>query len=117
MHRDLKPANVLCADPRDALVLAEFYHPLRAYTMNACTVYYKSPELVFDYNLYDYAVDVWSAGVILLEALSGRWHAFDGADEEMPWAVARSSSGRGSTASRCPRRPRQFWAIARNGDL
>jgi casein kinase II subunit alpha len=82
MHRDVKPLNILCKDPRKGLVLAdwglaEFYHPLRKYSVHVCTKYYKAPEIFLGYQFYDYSVDIWSAGIILLEALSLRFHVFD----------------------------------------
>jgi casein kinase II subunit alpha len=82
MHRDVKPLNILCSNPREQLVLAdwglaEFYHPLRKYSLHVCTKYYKSPELLLGYQFYDYSMDIWSSGVILLEALTLKFHAFD----------------------------------------
>jgi casein kinase II subunit alpha len=82
MHRDVKPLNILCSNPRQEVVLAdwglgEFYHPLKEYSLNICTLFYKSPELIFGYKLYDYAIDVWAAGVVFLEALAGKYHVFD----------------------------------------
>jgi casein kinase II subunit alpha len=87
IHRDVKPLNVLCADPRRVVRLAdwglaEFYHPLRRYSVHVATRYYKAPELLMDYDLYDYSMDVWAAGTMLLEILSQRLHVFDGADND-----------------------------------
>ena len=83
MHRDVKPLNILCKDPKKELKLAdwglaEFYHPMRQYSSCVGTRYYKAPEVLFDYEYYDYAIDVWAAGVILLELLSQDLHIFDG---------------------------------------
>jgi casein kinase II subunit alpha len=87
IHRDVKPLNVLCADPRGAVKLAdwglaEFYHPFRRYTVHVATWYYKSPELLMNYEYYDYSMDVWAVGTMLLEILSQRFHVFDGVDTD-----------------------------------
>lgn len=82
MHRDVKPLNVMCKDPKEGLALgdwglAEFYHPLRRYTTHVGTTYYKSPEVLLGYEFYDYALDIWAVGVILLEMLTLKLHMFD----------------------------------------
>lgn len=83
MHRDVKPLNIMCRDPKESLVLgdwglAEFYHPTRRYTTHVGTPYYKPPEVVMGYEFYDYGIDIWCVGVILMEMLSQRHHLFDG---------------------------------------
>ncbi|OHT14404.1 CMGC family protein kinase [Tritrichomonas foetus] len=87
MHRDVKPVNILCKDPKKELKLAdwglaEFYHPMRQYSPCVGTRYYKSPEILFDYEYYDYSMDIWAAGVILLEMLSLDIHIFDGESQK-----------------------------------
>jgi casein kinase II subunit alpha len=87
IHRDVKPLNVLCSDPRRLVKLAdwglaEFYHPLRRYSVHVATRYYKSPELLMNYDYYDYSMDIWSVGTMMLEILSQRLHVFDGADND-----------------------------------
>ncbi|KAH0785919.1 CMGC family protein kinase [Histomonas meleagridis] len=86
MHRDVKPLNVLCSNPLKQVKLgdwglAEFYHPMRNYSSRVATRYYKCPEILLDYEYYDYAVDIWSVGVMLLEYITQTIHIFDGGDE------------------------------------
>ena len=82
MHRDVKPLNILC-DYKKKIVklgdwgLAEFYHPLRKYSYHVGTLYYKGPELSLGYQFYDYSVDMWAVGVILIEALTCKFHVFE----------------------------------------
>lgn len=74
MHRDIKPGNLLvCSDRRNLRVidwgLADLYFPGKAYTTRVSTMCYKAPELLLNYQYYDYGVDVWGAGVVLAEML------------------------------------------------
>jgi casein kinase II subunit alpha len=100
MHRDVKPLNILCTDPRAQVKLAdwglaEFYHPMRKYSVHVATRYYKAPEILLDYEFYDYSMDVWAVGVMLLEMLSQKLHVFDGGDNEHQLdAVAEVTGGR-----------------------
>lgn len=87
MHRDVKPANILCKNPDDEVVLAdwglaEFYHPLHKYSTHVGTKFYKAPELVLGYGFYNYAVDMWAVGCTLLEMLSRKIHVFSSDDPE-----------------------------------
>lgn len=98
MHRDVKPLNVLCADPRKQVKLAdwglaEFYHPLRKYSVHVATRYYKSPEILLDYEYYDYSLDMWSVGVMLLELLTQLLHVFDGGDDHQIDSIAEIVGG------------------------
>jgi casein kinase II subunit alpha len=104
MHRDVKPLNILCIDPKVQVKLAdwglaEFYHPMRRYSVHVATRYYKSPEILMDYEYYDYSMDIWAVGVMLLEILSLKLHVFDGNDNDHQLdAVAEVVGGRGMLA-------------------
>lgn len=48
--------------------LAEFYFPGKDYNVKkfiqvrVASRYFKGPELLLDYNYYDYSLDIWSLG-------------------------------------------------------
>ena len=86
MHRDVKPHNIMF-DPKSRKVsltpvslreannccqlrlidwgLAEFYHPKKEYNVRVASRCFKGPELLVDYMMYDYSLDLWSVGCIL----------------------------------------------------
>ena len=61
MHRDVKPGNIMYDPERKILKLvdwglAEFYHPGQEYNVRVASRYFKGPELLVDYQLYDYSL-------------------------------------------------------------
>jgi casein kinase II subunit alpha len=42
--------------------LAEFYHPKTEYNVRVASRYFKGPELLVDFQEYDYSLDLWSFG-------------------------------------------------------
>ncbi|EQB60205.1 cyclin-dependent protein kinase [Vairimorpha apis BRL 01] len=73
-HRDLKPQNLL-VDKEGNLKLADFglgrlaSIPLRTYTSEVVTLWYRSPELLLGVKYYDASIDIWSAACIISEIL------------------------------------------------
>lgn len=70
MHRDVKPHNVMIDHSRRQLRLidwglAEFYHAETAYNVRVASRYFKGPELLVDFQYYDYSLDIWSFGAML----------------------------------------------------
>lgn len=70
MHRDVKPHNVMIDHNRKLLRLidwglAEYYHPGTEYNVRVASRYFKGPELLVDFRLYDYSLDLWSFGCML----------------------------------------------------
>lgn len=67
MHRDLKPGNVMVDVKKRKLRiidwgLAEYYHQGMEYNVRVATRHYKGPELLVNYRMYDYSLDMWSLG-------------------------------------------------------
>ncbi|XP_073953067.1 cyclin-dependent kinase 2-like [Choristoneura fumiferana] len=77
LHRDLKPQNLL-VDREGRIKLADFglaraiALPVRAYTHEVVTLWYRAPEILLGAKFYSTAVDVWSFGCIYAEMMSGR---------------------------------------------
>jgi len=90
MHRDVKPHNVMIdhekkqvrqimlrrpfkADEQLRLIdwgLAEFYHPGTEYNVRVASRYFKGPELLVDFQEYDYSLDMWSLGCMFASMVS-----------------------------------------------
>jgi serine/threonine protein kinase len=69
MHRDVKPQNIIVNHHKKILKLidwglAEFYHMGQDYNVRVASRYFKGPELLVDYNYYDYSLDIWSTGAM-----------------------------------------------------
>jgi len=77
LHRDLKPQNLLI-DRKGFLKLADFglaravCVPVRPYTHEVITLWYRAPEILLGSTKYTKGVDVWSIGRILGELLGGK---------------------------------------------
>lgn len=85
MHRDVKPHNVMIDHTRRDLRLidwglAEFYHPGTAYNVRVASRYFKGPELLVDYQYYDYALDMWSLGCMFASMIFRKEPFFHGQD-------------------------------------
>jgi len=75
VHRDLKPQNLLI-DKRGSLKIADFglarafCVPVRQYTHEVVTLWYRAPEILLGSATYSIPVDMWSAGCIFGELLT-----------------------------------------------
>ncbi|ORD94510.1 CDK1 [Enterospora canceri] len=71
-HRDIKPQNILVSDDF-CVKLADFglarnaTVPLRVYTQEIVTLWYRPPELLLGAKYYDSSVDIWSLACIMYE--------------------------------------------------
>lgn len=50
--------------------LAEFYHPGTEYNVRVASRYFKGPELLVDFQEYDYSLDMWSLGCMFASMVS-----------------------------------------------
>lgn len=79
MHRDLKTSNILCSNigsPDMELKIADLglcskHVHGRNNTLCVQTLWYRAPEVLLGNSFYDFSIDFWSVGVILLEMVIG----------------------------------------------
>lgn len=86
LHRDLKPQNLLINREGD-LKLADFGLarafgiPVRSYTHEVVTLWYRAPDVLLGSRKYSTPVDIWSIGCIFAEMVNGT-PLFKGTSEE-----------------------------------
>jgi serine/threonine protein kinase len=77
VHRDIKPQNLLI-DRRGNIKLADFGLarafgvPMRTYTHEVVTLWYRPPEILLGQKVYGTPVDLWSIGCIFAEMVTGK---------------------------------------------
>jgi len=77
LHRDLKPQNLLI-NREGELKLADFGLarafgiPVRSYTHEVVTLWYRAPDVLMGSRKYSTPVDIWSIGCIFAEMANGR---------------------------------------------
>ncbi|KAF5747695.1 cyclin-dependent kinase B1-2 [Tripterygium wilfordii] len=73
LHRDLKPQNLLIDKEKGILKIADlglgraFTVPLKSYTHEIVTLWYRASEVLLGSSHYSTAVDMWSVGCIFAE--------------------------------------------------
>ncbi|KAK7845413.1 cell division control protein 2 like protein [Quercus suber] len=78
LHRDLKPQNLLIDRRTNVLKLADFGLarafgiPVRTFTHEVVTLWYRAPEILLGSRHYSTPVDVWSVGCIFAEMVNQR---------------------------------------------
>lgn len=93
LHRDLKPENVLVSKTGEHPKLADFglsrtvHMPLRPYSREILSLWYRSPELCMGYKHYSLGVDVWALGCIFFELVTGKPLFKAKSDSEMILAI------------------------------
>ncbi|NXL98783.1 CDK5 kinase, partial [Tyrannus savana] len=112
LHRDLKPQNLLI-NRNGELKLADFGLarafgiPVRCYSAEVVTLWYRPPDVLFGAKLYSTSIDMWSAGCIFAELANAGRPLFPGNDVDdqlkrifrYPWewgALGMGSPGMGS---------------------
>nr|CAG4651917.1 EOG090X081V [Triops cancriformis] len=87
LHRDLKPQNLLI-NKNGELKLADFGLarafgiPVRCYSAEVVTLWYRPPDVLFGAKLYTTSIDMWSAGCIFAELANAGRPLFPGSDVE-----------------------------------
>ena len=75
LHRDLKTSNLLLNNRGELKIcdygLARQYgEPLKEYTLEVVTLWYRAPELLLGAKKYSTPIDMWSLGCIMAEFLA-----------------------------------------------
>eukprot|EP01123_Difflugia_compressa_P008397 TRINITY_DN2498_c1_g1_i1.p1 TRINITY_DN2498_c1_g1~~TRINITY_DN2498_c1_g1_i1.p1 ORF type:complete len:298 (-),score=41.06 TRINITY_DN2498_c1_g1_i1:126-1019(-) len=78
LHRDLKPQNLLISKKDNTLKLADFglarafTVPVRNYSPEVVTLWYRAPEVLMGFKNYSTPIDMWSIGCIFAEMKNGK---------------------------------------------
>ncbi|KAG5009190.1 hypothetical protein JHK87_017705 [Glycine soja] len=78
LHRDLKPHNLLMDRKTMMLKIADlglaraYTVPIKKYTHEILTLWYRAPEVLLGATHYSMAVDIWSVGCIFAELVTRR---------------------------------------------
>ncbi|KAF5200951.1 Cell division control protein 2-like protein [Thalictrum thalictroides] len=78
LHRDLKPHNLLMDPKTMMLKIADlglaraFTLPMKKYTHEILTLWYRAPEVLLGATHYSTPVDMWSVGCIFAELITGK---------------------------------------------
>ena len=86
LHRDLKPQNLL-VNRDGVLKLADFGLarafgiPVRSYTHEVVTLWYRAPDVLMGSRKYSTSVDIWSIGCIMSEMITSH-PLFPGSNEQ-----------------------------------
>ena len=76
MHRDLKPSNLLIGEDEITIKIADFGLarsfglPLKSYTHEVVTLWYRAPDVLMGSKNYSTSVDIWSVGCIFAEIVN-----------------------------------------------
>ncbi len=110
VHRDVKPHNVMIDHEKKKLRLidwglAEFYHPGLQYNVRVASRYFKGPELLVNFQEYDYSLDMWSLGCMFASLIFKREPFFHGHDNYDQLVKIARVLGTDSLFAYCPSPP------------
>ena len=76
-HRDIKMQNLLVDPTCHVLKICDFGSSKRLVTGEKstayiCTRYYRAPELLLGNTEYNCTIDIWAAGCVVAEMISGK---------------------------------------------
>eukprot|EP01055_Gregarina_sp_Pseudo9_P001947 Gregarina_sp_Pseudo_9__1946@NODE_233_length_3487_cov_75_999420_g217_i0_p1_GENE_NODE_233_length_3487_cov_75_999420_g217_i0NODE_233_length_3487_cov_75_999420_g217_i0_p1_ORF_typecomplete_len373_score0_00Pkinase/PF00069_25/8_2e66Pkinase_Tyr/PF07714_17/5_1e42Kinaselike/PF14531_6/3_1e12Kdo/PF06293_14/9e10Pkinase_fungal/PF17667_1/1_2e05RIO1/PF01163_22/5_5e05WaaY/PF06176_11/7_6e05APH/PF01636_23/0_00015Haspin_kinase/PF12330_8/0_011FTA2/PF13095_6/0_041EcKinase/PF02958_20/2_2e02EcKinase/PF02958_20/0_13YrbL len=78
VHRDLKPHNILVSRNLSQVKIADFglgrwlHNSNKTLTHEVVTLWYRPPEVLLGDCRYDASIDIWSAGCVIVEMLTGK---------------------------------------------
>ena len=77
IHRDIKPQNMLIDDDgniklADFGLARAFTVPMRQYSHDIVTLWYRAPEILLGEKHYGLGVDMWSVGTVFAEMLTSK---------------------------------------------
>jgi hypothetical protein len=91
VHRDIKPENLLLCGPTNTLKIADFGcahlgtgslpsydNPDELRTDPVTSLWYRAPEVVFGTRVHGPALDIWSAGLVVVEMIVCSGPVFNG---------------------------------------
>ena len=122
LHRDLKPQNLLI-NREGELKLADFGLarafgiPVRSYTHEVVTLWYRPPDVLLGSRKYSTPVDIWSVGCIFAEMINGS-PLFTGTSEQnqlekIYWQLGTPTPSRVTSKSTTPSSVRLFSIMRR----
>ncbi|KAI7830928.1 cell division protein kinase putative [Kickxella alabastrina] len=71
LHRDLKPQNCSSTNLGDFGLARAFGIPVRSYSHEVVTLWYRAPDVLMGSRQYDTSIDIWSIGCIFAEMSTG----------------------------------------------
>ena len=78
LHRDIKPENVLLCKEGYGVKICDFglsrtiHQPLRPYSEEVLTLWYRAPELCVSNRSYSIGIDTWAIGCVMVELVTGK---------------------------------------------